>query len=594
MNFKKHAAWISMLVFSAGLISGTFGFIISRSRAVLVNPRLGSPLCSTPTTGSGAPGTFLNEPLSIWVGTDPADVPVPNQWLSPSNWAVGFSYASLDNATRVDGTVIRASKDSNAFVSTGGGDSSLLTRNAVRLDVNIPASIAPGSYNLHVAFKQSLASANLTIIPGKYMGRQGTARTTFVLSEPNCVYVPWINDSRSSDPVPSSVSGYYNPWSLIHITDIHFGGDQDTRLQLPSSEVYTTPIRDAISIMAPEVVIATGDLTRNPFDVDAEYELAYRWFSSLGIPVIASNGNHDQKNLGLWPYYFGPQTSVVNWEGVKFINFNSVMLISDQTASLIAREIKSATEKHDAVFLACHIPIMDALGRQTSGSSAAIVGSMVEYGATGILQGHNHYNLVMDARKALDRYFEFGTVTQEMEDACEFTNLTGEPLPSIDGPKMIITSTAGYDGRDSIQEAWPSYIPVTGFREVVLASNQIVNYTYDMDGDGNRDPSYGQPVFDPYNSTYENELLNFTLVYDDLNLTAGGNYTIMNKLTEAIPSARAALVLPINGTYNWDVSGPVTLYERARVTNGTHEFIDIRLNIPANSSITLDLAFTPI
>ncbi len=594
MKSSKSIILIPLIIVSTIAIAGPYIYITLNARAVLVNPRLGCPVRAPATSGVGDSGEKLDGSFPVWVGTDPADVPVPLAWLDAASWHVGLTFTLLDGAPLVEASIEAVTLDRNVFVSYGGGDTSVLSQNAIRMEVTLPASIQPGIYNLHVAFNVNLAMANFTVVPGQYQGETGTAHDIagdgFLLSERSCVYVPWVNDSLASDPGPSG-SGYYNPWSLVHITDIHFGADGDSRLQLPGSEVYTSALRDALSVLAPEVLIATGDLTRDPFDRDSEYRLAYDWFSSTGIPVIAANGNHDQGSIGYWPYYFGPQLAVLRWGGIKFVTFNSVLPTSGRTVSLIANEVKLSGDAGEPVFLACHIPLMDVFGRQTSGSAASIVDAMVRYNGTAVLQGHNHYNLVMDAKKALNQYLNFGVELETMDAACEFTTLDGSAMPAIDGPKLIITSTVGYGGRDSLQDAWPSYIPMTGYREVTMAGNRIANYTYDVDGDGSRDASYGQPVFDyTINQTFQNAMLNFSLQFDPANASAGAIYTIYNNLTEDIWGARAAITLPVNATHRWQAIGnPFQVYERVRVTNVTHEYVDFRLNMAKKSTVDVHL-----
>lgn len=600
MKIKNYLVFILIGAFSVTLVAGSFGYVALSARAMLVNPRLGTPMRTPAASGNATAEGYLDGTLSIYVGTDPADAMVPRAWLDKAQWEIGFTSTMLDNAPLVKGEVTSIETTSNVFVSYGAGDSSWLSQNAIRIGVRVPASIQPGSYNLHVGFKQALAAANLTIIPGLYQGPASSASefaAGFVLSEPNCVYVPWVNDSLPSDSLQSS-SGYYKPFSMVHLSDIHFGAEADERLQLASSEVYTSAFKDALSIIAPEVMIATGDLTRSPFARDYEYRLAYDWFVSLGIPVIISNGNHDQQNQGLWPYYFGPQTSVVDWANMTFISFNSNLVISGQTASLIAQEVKAATSRGHPVFTACHVPLMDVFGRQTQGSAATIVDAMVRHNGTAILQGHNHYNLVMDAATALDRYLTMGN----MADACEFTDLEGEPLPPITGPKMIITSSVGYEGRDRLQQIWESYIPTTSYREIVMVDNMIANYTYDMNGDGSRDATYSTPVFDYTVDQSQDQipLLNYSFVFDEGDFSAGANYTITNNLTEMIHGARAAIVLPNDQTQDnkWVLDSVLNdglvIYERSRITNGTHEFIDFRLNVDRWSNVTVHLKYEAI
>jgi hypothetical protein len=603
MRSAKTIFPLAIIILSAVAITGSLLIVTTSTRAILVNPRLGSPVYGPATSGIGPAGEYIQDTFSIWVGTDPADAPVPQAWLATSDWHVGLVPNVLEGAQGVACLVAAATRGSSPFVSYGTGDSSPLSQNAVRLDLRIPRSTQPGCYDLHVGFKVDPLTGNTAapVVPGTYQGPAGSASdlssNSFTLAEANCVYVPWVNDSLPSSPVASpGPSDYYRPWSLVQITDMHFGANETTGLQVPSSAVYTDAVRDAISIMSPELVVMTGDLTGSPYKRPSDYLVARDWFASLGLPAIISNGNHDSGNMGSFLHLFGPQAGSINWAGMRFLPFRSDKSIPASTVSMIASELHAAALAGQPAFLACHVPLVDVFGRQTSGSSAAILDALVRENGIALLQGHNHYNIVMDAATALDRYLALGTETGSIEDACEFTTLSGEALPPVDGPKLVITTCGGYDGRDDLNDAWPSYIPTTGYRVISMASNRIANYTYDMDGDGFRDASYAQPVFDftaPVGT--KNPMLNFSLVYDAGNLSAGATYAIFNNLTEAIPAARAAIILPVNATYHWQpLPGPIAIHERARFTNGTHEFIDLRLRVSAKSTATIQLQYVPI
>ncbi|NMC03958.1 MAG: hypothetical protein GYA24_02040, partial [Candidatus Lokiarchaeota archaeon] len=366
-------------------------------------------------------------------------------------------------------------------------------------------------------------------------------------------------------------------------------------LQEPSSQLFTSALRAAISILAPELVVMTGDLTRSPYDRPSEYALARAWFSTLGIPAIISSGNHDSGNMGLFSKNFGPQSASISWGGTRFITFRSDMPIPSKVVSTIARDLLETKLAGQPSFLACHVPLVDVFARQTQGSSAAIIDAILRANGTAILQGHNHYNLVMDAATALDRYRALGTQTGTIVDACEFTTLSGEAMPGVNGPKLVITTTGGYDGRDELNDAWPSYIPTAGYRVVTMANNRIANYTYDMDGDGARDASYAQPLFDfTAPAGVHDPMLAFSLAYDPFDLESGATCVIFNNLTETILAARAAIVLPINSTHRWQpIAGPIAVHERARFSNGTHEFIDLRLHVSARNTATIQLQFVP-
>ena len=148
--------------------------------------------------------------------------------------------------------------------------------------------------------------------------------------------------------------------------------------------------------------------------------------------------------------------------------------------------------------------------------------------------------------------------------------------PKISTPKIFLTTSASKDARVGIAKegVWEDYQPYLGYRRFTMAENNIINYTYDFNGDGKRDPSYGNPT-----EYHRFGGLNWTLDFDLGNLMAGANYTINNNLTESIPWARGAIILPKVDGHLWQPSTPGVII-RTRFANATHEFLDIRINAP--------------
>lgn len=570
-------------IISLGLIIGAVSFTTTSCRAVLISPRLGAPVRTAPVQGSslstGNQG-FIPGETSLWIGTDPAENPIPTGWLSASKWRVVIAFSGLDNCPLVECEVKRVTGASNPFVVLGGGDSAVVRVNALRVDFVIPANIEPGLYSIHVTFQKEFTQDSAQIEAGDFLGVRGSGNllgSAFELAEANCLYVPWIRDGLASDS-EATLATKLGTFSLIHITDIHTNllADEDgTWVNQPLMD----NLAQAISIWAPDVVIATGDITDGPGDVPEEYQRAYNWIRALGVPVIMSNGNHDQGDLGLWAQFFGPQTSVIDWGNISLISFNSNLPLNAETLELIIHGIQDASDQREACFVVCHAPLMDYFGRATQGSAGAIVDALVQFNATGSLTGHNHYNLVMDAPAALKCYLQLGN----FGTAVEIPSRVGTVVPAVRGPKLIITTSGGKGARDRPQEFWPDYKVYEGYRRITLADNRMVNYTYDLNDDGKRDPSYSQPLYQ----------LNRSLSVDPgIGSTsgAGAHLLITNNLTESISAARAAFQVPAAPAgYTWTATGASNLVLRAHYSNGTHEFFDYRLPVAARSSVTVNL-----
>ncbi|MBD3188642.1 hypothetical protein GF325_17570, partial [Candidatus Bathyarchaeota archaeon] len=258
---RNKARFLFVLVASVSIIASTSSYIAVNAKAQLVAPRLGAPIRTVATNGTGAVDQFLGESMEIIVGTDPADKRAPRSWMKDENWHVGLASVNLENATVVECSVSSIHRIPNPFINTGVLDSPGIARNAVSINARVPSSIPPGTYDIHVSFKQSLPSTAGRVMPGSHQGPARSATMNaggFLLSQPSCVHVPWVHDSLPSDPPGGNGSGgagYHDPFSLVHLTDIHFGANPSTRLQLPSSEQYTAPIAEALSILAPDLLI---------------------------------------------------------------------------------------------------------------------------------------------------------------------------------------------------------------------------------------------------------------------------------------------------------------------------------------------------
>jgi hypothetical protein len=565
---------------SSGLILGVFAHSSSQARAVLINPRFGAPIRTATTAGSNSTALTLKETIHIQIGLDPADQTVPQAWLNPNRWKVGFTPVYLTNGSLIEGTVISSTPSVIDFIAFGGGDSGRLIKNAVDLEIALPGNIQPGLYNLHAAFAQNLPITNLRVFPGSYMSERGIAGlnpSPFILSETNAIYVPSNQDGSATD----GSAGMLNPFSLIQITDVHVAFDP-ANPGVPANQAFLENLAQALSIWAPDAVIITGDLTNSPGSYPAEYELAYQFYRSFGLPTIMSNGNHDHGNLGLFIHYFGPLVQNNLWGGTSIIGFDSVIPINTDLLGWVVNQMKISHAVGRRTFLTFHIPAMDVYYRDIAGSTAVMFDAMLAYSGAAFLNGHNHYNLVIDIARARTPYYGLST---DLTGICDIPSVVGDVVPSEYSPKLMITTSGGKGARDNLAEGgiWPEYQAYEGYRRITMVNNQIVNYTYDLDGDGFRDPSYSQPLM----------ALNASQLYDSNNPMAGLQYQIINNLTEPIPWARAAIVVekPPIGSQWWPVDGTSVI--RAHFSNGTHEYFDVRLPVAARSTATVQLMPIP-
>jgi hypothetical protein len=269
--------------------------------------------------------------------------------------------------------------------------------------------------------------------------------------------------------------------------------------------------------------------------------------------------------------------------GVKFIQINTASFLNGKQVSWISSTLKNRPAK-STVFLNGHIPLIDVLGRPYQGYSAVLLDSMIKYGGTAVLQGHNHYDMIMDADKALPIFKDLiksinvAIGSEIYTEACHIPSRVGNSAPSGVGTKLIITTSGAKDERGyklRNEGIWQDYQVYLGYRRITLANNQMVNYTYDLDGDNIRDPSYSTPLWQ-LNGSYE---------FDPLNPSIGCNYTIINNLTEPIESARVRFLLPNEIGKTWQPTSGLGIegtdfIKRYSVSNATHSFFEYRIRVP--------------
>jgi hypothetical protein len=219
---------------------------------------------------------------------------------------------------------------------------------------------------------------------------------------------------------------------------------------------------------------------------------------------------------------------------------------------------------------------------------------MVDKNLTGIFVGHTHSDLVGSIVKLRDALFNnVGRLIEGGEDEymnvltdiLETTNATTSYLYPIREPQILMARTAAKNG-DTIMPVnnfTPAQLRYSGYRIVDISRNLASNYTYDLDGDGVRDPQVSFPV----------GMFRVSRV-DDAGLgtltTAGTKWWLNNTGNEALRAARATFLLPNAPTgYHWDLAAGnmTTAYIRTQITNGTHWWIDARVPSAARSVVSL-------
>jgi 3',5'-cyclic AMP phosphodiesterase CpdA len=110
---------------------------------------------------------------------------------------------------------------------------------------------------------------------------------------------------------------------ILHLSDIHFGGENQTALAATSDFIRATPF---------DLMVISGDLTR--FGHHDEFHAAAEWLSDLPGPRLSTPGNHDTPWMGLFERFtdpFGryarsvgpPNADAFQAEGLSVRAFNS-------------------------------------------------------------------------------------------------------------------------------------------------------------------------------------------------------------------------------------------------------------------------------
>jgi 3',5'-cyclic AMP phosphodiesterase CpdA len=190
---------------------------------------------------------------------------------------------------------------------------------------------------------------------------------------------------------------------IVHITDIHFGGEDEAAVEAATRWVLEDP---------PDLVVVTGDITLN--GKPREFEAAARWFERLPRPLVHTPGNHDTPYLNiplraLTPFdryrrWIGPtegEGHVLPDAAVLAINtarggqprFDwSKGVIDLETADKVAARLAAGPPGSLRV-MACHHPLVDTVKAPVSGGvhrGHLAAERLAAQGIDVILSGHVH------------------------------------------------------------------------------------------------------------------------------------------------------------------------------------------------------------
>lgn len=250
--------------------------------------------------------------------------------------------------------------------------------------------------------------------------------------------------------------------SIVQLADLPtLGGDEKGDQKLRQ-------IIDEINIINPTLVLLTGDIAYG-----GSWDQYQRLTTMLGLfdaPVIAAPGNHEYEGWSGYLTSFGSPYHYEDVLGFRIISLNSAHGRDQITLSQyrwLESALSSAGNKIPIIQL--HHPIMRRaeLGGIVRGRLKEIVDLFKRYRVLIVLSGHWHGDAVYDEQG------------NERMDKWDFS-----------GTPYVVTTTAGADLRPKYSSSPLHY----GYRLIKIDNGLLRQYTYDYDGDGERDPVSSMPI----------------------------------------------------------------------------------------------------
>ena len=253
------------------------------------------------------------------------------------------------------------------------------------------------------------------------------------------------------------LESYPEDYSIVHLADLPlFLGDGRGDLQMER-------IVEEVNLIAPDLVMISGDIAYA--GTWAHFEAALAHFEGFDAPVIAGIGNHEYRGLASFFTLFGPLHHVVDVGPRRVITLNSGHG-RDQLTESQARWMRASfegREEEETLVQLHHPPFWK---RRLGVHVDELVELCRAYRVPVVLAGHWHGDYVFD---------EAGVAQHE---SCEF-----------EGTKYVVTTAAGAD----LREPFSSSPLHHGYRLLRLSGRELLDYTYDWEGDGTRDASCSIP-----------------------------------------------------------------------------------------------------
>src|SRR3954470_7774148 len=194
---------------------------------------------------------------------------------------------------------------------------------------------------------------------------------------------------------------------VLQVSDLHAGTREEPEVE--------NDLRALVAELAPELVIASGDLTHR--NTPGQHERAAALLRSLGPPLLVIPGNHDiprwpparftktfDEFLQVWP---GTQP-VHRSERLVVCGLNSVRPWKQQGGALRETQLEHVRETLASAppnafrMVAVHHHLLGAPWRtvkRTIANRSSVLGALVDAGAELIVSGHVHQSAISERRE---------------------------------------------------------------------------------------------------------------------------------------------------------------------------------------------------
>lgn len=218
-----------------------------------------------------------------------------------------------------------------------------------------------------------------------------------------------------------------------------------------------------INLINPDVVLLSGDVAYN--GSEQGFQVLFDHLKEIRAPIVCGMGNHELDGLATYQKLFGAPNHVVDIGSWRILSIYSGHGRDQLSESQYAWVKESFQDRSRTTLVQTHHPLFWRRNLEIHQDDLA--------------------NLCLAAKVPI-------AFSGHWHGDCTFDSTGKMRLDSVGfpGTKFTVTTAAGADLRPGY-----SFTPAHhGYRIARFRGGQLMNYTYDLDGDGERDPACSMPV----------------------------------------------------------------------------------------------------